>query len=898
MVGAERWEDYAERVGFTPKGRTYFQGMRNSDPSRRVQSRSNNANILFASRKRGESIQCESHTVELPFVFLTEHDPITLDFYDQPPAVKLSYEVEGRSRSHFATPDFFLIRKEEAGFVECKPHDKLVELAAKRPWMFHQDENGQWHCPPGERAAAELGFFFRVWTPNETNPVLIRNLKFLHDYLDADYPDLPDETRHRLKHFLASSEGISLLEATQQSPEFSFENLYVAIAKGHTFIDMETVSFTHPEKIRLFSNEASERAFRLASNPNVRSDQGVGISSALATGSEIAWKGEHFTVALLQDSNVTLVKNGKTVVLDLDTFNQQCKNGEIRAGEATKASESSEFVHEIMSRANRLELEEANRRYEILQNPESKAATVTPERTRRRWERRFEDAERLHGCGYIGLIPGYQKRGNRTQKYSADVVNLAESIIEQNYCNLKRSNKHQVYLRFRHECEQQGYEIPSNAWFAALINSRDKHATILSREGKRSAYQVEPIKSLRLEDIHGDYPFQVVYVDHTKIDLELICSKTGIGLGRAYLTLLVDGYSRRIAAFTLTFDPPSARTCQMLIRECVRRHNRLPSCVVVDGGGEFHSTYFETLMARYGCSIRKRPPAQSRAGTLVERCFGVLNTQFFYNLAGNTQVMKNVRTVTKSVNPKRHAVWPLERLDALLNEFCYSLYDERLHSTLGMSPRECWERGMEVAGDRLTRIVPYDDEFVMLTMPTTPRGVAKVQREGAKINYLYYSCQELRDTRVLGKKVPVRFDPFNLAEAYVYIGGRWVKCLSQHFDVFENRTFRELKLASEEMRQLKKQIADARVITAGALVDFFVAAENEEKLLRQRLKDLAQRNIQQQRVIGEPSETVNTDFSNCDESERETEIDSSNSTNGHFAPKDSDMEDFPELSTI
>jgi putative transposase len=88
------------------------------------------------------------------------------------------------------------------------------------------------------------------------------------------------------------------------------------------------------------------------------------------------------------------------------------------------------------------------------------------------------------------------------------------------------------------------------------------------------------------------------------------------------MTLLVDAFSRRILAMYLTFDPPSYRSCMMVLRDCVRRHARLPQFVVVDGGREFESTYFETLLARYECTKKTRPPAKARFGSLVERLFG------------------------------------------------------------------------------------------------------------------------------------------------------------------------------------------------------------------------------------------------------------------------------------
>ena len=49
---------------------------------------------------------------------------------------------------------------------------------------------------------------------------------------------------------------------------------------------------------------------------------------------------------------------------------------------------------------------------------------------------------------------------------------------------------------------------------------------------------------------------------------------------------------------------------------------------------------------------KTRPPAKSRFGSVIERMFGTTNTMFIHNLKGNTLIMKDVRQVTKSVNPK------------------------------------------------------------------------------------------------------------------------------------------------------------------------------------------------------------------------------------------------------
>ena len=171
-------------------------------------------------------------------------------------------------------------------------------------------------------------------------------------------------------------------------------------------------------------------------------------------------------------------------------------------------------------------------------------------------------------------------------------------------------------------------------------------------------------------------------------------------LGRPWLTLLTDAFSRRILALYLTFDPPSYRSCMMVLRECVRRHARLPQIVVVDGGRDFQSVYFETLLARYECTKKTRPAAKPRFGSVCERIFGTTNTQFIHNLKGNTQITRLVRQVTQSVDPKGQAVWSFEELHRRLAEYAYEIYDTLNHPILAKSPREAYETGIAATGQR------------------------------------------------------------------------------------------------------------------------------------------------------------------------------------------------------
>jgi putative transposase len=373
-------------------------------------------------------------------------------------------------------------------------------------------------------------------------------------------------------------------------------------------------------------------------------------------------------------------------------------------------------------------------------------------------------------------------------------------------------------------CKQHAVATPSYTSFCLAVRNSNKFKQTLKRQGPRAAYQHGPfhmeldLKTPR----HGDRPFEICHADHTQLDIELTDTAGGHNFGRPWMTLMIDAFSRRILAVHLDFEEPSYRSCMMVLRECVRRHNRLPQCLVVDWGPEFRSTYFEALMARYECTKKTRPPAMARFGSLVERAFGTTNTQFIYNLLGNTQITRNVRQVTKSVNPKGLAVWPLAPFMERLSEYLYEIYDTNVHPALGESPREAYDHGLQNGGFRLHRLIPYDRDFLIATLPSTSKGTAMVSPgRGVKINYIFYWCDAMDDPKIQRQRVPIRFDPFDLGTAYTFIGGQWIQCHSEHYRTFQGRSQKELLIASKELRAQNRDRGPQFQLTATKLGRLF-----------------------------------------------------------------------------
>ena len=835
------------QLNLSHQARAVVSLIQSSPPSRRVGSGGKNVPVIYTSRKMGITIQAESYKNELAGVYEMEHDPAVLAFYDQPPPIKLQYQAKnGRHVGVLHTPDYFVIRTDALGWEEWKTEEDLIQLAEKMPHRYVHDEDGTWSCPPGEQVAAPLGFYYRVRSSADIHWVFQRNLRFLSYYLRADTPSVRAPAKEEIVTLVTAHPGMTLDELLHCVEKATSDDIYILLATEQLYVDVYAAPLAERERVHLFGSEQVARAWATALIQNTCSDQGR-PPLLIEPGAPIVWDGRPCTILYQGQTTTTLLTEGRQPVeVSNAHFQALVIQGKLIGRTLSERRELNVQVRERMMRASTADLAEANRRYAIIQpvlEGRTPAVTTTPARTVRHWAARYREAAQTLGCGYVGLLPNWHQSGNRRSRLPEAVMTALNEFVEHEYETHKQKRKYEVYGELVNYCKSKGLmTIPSYKTFIAAVNRRPRYQQIQKRAGSRAAYQHEPMRweiSFTLPR-HGDRPFEIAHIDHSCLDIELVDSRTGHRVGKPWATFLTDAFSRRILAVYLTFDEPSYRSAMMVLRECVHRHNRLPELIVVDWGPEFRSIYFETLLARYECSKATRPKAKPRFGSVIERLFGTANTSFIHNLAGNTQVMKNVRQVTKSVDPREQALWTLGTLYARLRQWAYEVYDTREHPALGQTPEEAFNTGLLQSGLRPNRLIEYDDDFIRFTLPSTPKGSAKVQPNlGVKIHYLYYCARgdAFRDSEVEGTQVRVRYDPYDMGHAFACVKGRWVECISEHYARFKGRTEREMQLATEELRQRSRRHGQQFVCTAAKLAEFLASVEAEEVLLEQRKRD-------------------------------------------------------------
>lgn len=835
MLSDAQFRQWCQQLKLSLPAQEVIAQIRAVPPARHVRSRAGNVSGRYPSRKMGVTIQFESHRVELAAVYAMEHDPDVLEFYDQPPPLTLCYQApSGRNLRVVHTPDYFVLRGGRAGWEEWKPEEELVRLAAKSPNRYQRGEDGRWRCPPGEQVAGNAGLEYRVRSSAELDPVYQRNLVFLEDYLRSDRPIVTAEVSRFVRALVADAPGLTLLDLFRRAPGVSADEIYVLIATDGLALDLHRAPLADPGRVQLFLDATLLHHGAVVGPHSLTTQAGAGV----------IWDGRPWLIANAGETRLSLLAaDGTLIDLPLPRFEELVRSGMVTGLAEPRDGSLSPEARAYLAQASPASYAEANRRYQLIVPHLAGDQALRPgasARSVRRWVASYRAAEGIHGCGYIGLLPHWAERGNRTRKLPEATCGLMTEVIVSDYETLKQKNKVAAYAALARTGTARGVVVPSYKTFLREIGRRSGPEQTSRRQGQRAAYQQEPFywELTCATPRHGDRPFEICHIDHTELDLELISSQTGSNLGRPWVTFLVDAFSRRLLAFALAFDPPSYRSCLMVLRACVRRHGRFPQAIVVDGGPEFGSTYFETLLARYECTKKTRPGAEPRFGSVCERLFGTTNSRFIHNLIGNTQITREVRQVTRAVDPRGQAVWTLDALEARLTEWADDVYDTLDHPALGQSPRAAFAAGLAQSGARAHRLIPYDEDFRMATLPTTPKGTAKVQPGlGVKVRSLWYWADVFRDPEVGKTQVPVRYDPFDAGTVHAFVRGRWVTCISEHYAAFQGRSEREVMLATAEVRRRQQMHGRRFVVTARRLADFLASVEAEEALAMQRRRD-------------------------------------------------------------
>lgn len=842
MLNATELDAILRQHQVSSEGQRLVRTIRASDPSRRTRSGPRNVACRYPSKKMGLTIQAESHTNELAALYEWDHDEVTEEFYDQPPKIKLVYRAKnGRMVHPLHTPDFFVIRHDRIGWVECKTEEQLIKLSETQPERYQRDGEGNWWCPPGEAYAAQFGLTYRVRSSSENEWILLRNLVFLSDYMDSDCPEPTIEQRQLVDELFHVHPWMNLIDLVRADAKLPADVIYKMISDGGIYFPMRSQPLSELEYAVVYRDDVAAEAYRLQSQPLQTGFDSV-VPLDLEAGSNLLWAGTPWRIENVGGETVFLRNaNGHSSELRLEDLDRYIREGKISGLPEKIDPERERVAIDAVGGAGPEAMQAAVERHRLLFPDFGTSSTLSRcPRTIKHYRRKFREAEILHGNGLAGLFPQTHRRGNRCRKLDESVIKIMQDTIRELFMVPHRPTRKAVHGEVILRCQDAGLVPPSDKAFREEIKRIGKYELELKRSGKRAAYSFEEFY-WRLDQEtprHGERPFDIAHIDHTQLDIELGDRRYGKTLERPWLSIMMDTNCRDPLAYWISFDEPSYRSCMMLIKRCVQTHGRVPRVLVVDGGTEFDSVYFETLISRLHILKKSRAKSKSRFGSVLERFFGTNNTQLIHNLRGNTQATKTPRQCVPTHDPRKHAAWTLGSFTEAFGRWLDEVYRKDEHPALGVSPAEAFAVGMLDFGMRAHKRISYTRDFELLCMPSTAKGTARIDpTRGIKVNYLRYWCPEFRDVALHCKSVPVRFSPDDASRAFAYVQGRWTECRSELAEVFSRRSVKEVELITKELHAQNRKTGRKGAITAQRIAEFLRSADFQEKAQHQHWRD-------------------------------------------------------------
>ncbi len=384
----------------------------------------------------------------------------------------------------------------------------------------------------------------------------------------------------------------------------------------------------------------------------------------------------------------------------------------------------------------------------------------------------------LSGYKSTGTVTGLlsQKRGRKdgTVFIAEDIEKIIQDTIKNDYLIKERPSIKSVINKIKIKCLERNLALPSNNTIRNRINKTTQYEFFEKRNSKNL---VKDKFAPATKKYSADYPLQKVQIDHTRVDLHIVDDEHRTSIGRPWLTLAIDIYSRMIIGYYLSLDAPSGVSVGMCIVNAILQKNKLLNQfelntewnvwgkfdnMFTDNGADFRSFSVEQACLANGIHINFRPIGKKEYGGHIERLIGTTMTEV-HDIPGTTY--SNIKE-KMDYDSEGNACMTFDEFEKWLLIYITKIYQHNIHSSIKTSPYIKWKEGIfgtkDVAGIGYPQI---SGDIESLTIDFLPSIERTVQKNGVTIDGLTYFDQILR-TKIRG--YDISYNSGNLNPKYIF----------------------------------------------------------------------------------------------------------------------------------
>jgi len=749
------------------------------------------------SSKMGRLVALNGRNTASIVAYFLDRDPTIAAWWHQP--FEYQWKTVGPNGKATGTkrhePQFVVLRDDGFTVLDFAKDSELIARSEAGQDYELSPQDQSWRWLTAEREYTSLGLHYEVHSTSSIPCILHQNLRDLDRYQDDLY-QLSVGERDRLLGVFAR-EGILSIRDCVDAHEIPADAVRRALVEGLIVADLVHTHLVNADCL-VFRDPILLDGWLAA---QVRAP-----GLPLPTDEEIdekdmiLYRGKTYAVRLVDGDDVILQGIGDEM--------QIASLKELKALKAHATKGQAGSVLEPTVRLAYVNLTDAERelglaRLNLIEGKPQVRIQRPSERTLQRW-RGIANGETSRIRKIVAL--GRNRRpGNRSERFTKRHEVLVRWIVRKHYDRNPHSSKVSAYAAYRASLPYQEITEPMSEM--AFNHRVDLYSIRLNKYGKRAAYQRSNLSGVTQfnNSPHGVLPHQVVHVDHTEVDVDLICPD-GRNLNRAWLTLFWDASLKRARAMVLTFRKPNTDSILLGIRDYANRWKCLPKLIVVDGAAELKTANVRELETAYGIEVRTRKGSEGRSGSPIENRIGSRERESDQQMHGNTSHLKAARAYTGRISPKDDAEWTLPALYK-----AYELYFFEYLGKVYVDP--CWGKTPEAYEKEVRRYcgekdfiqVEYDFSLVILTAPIVPPRERLIQKQGVQANYAYYTNSAIRRLKP-GDVVSVRGEPHCANIVYVRIGGKWTIAVARDLRLFEGFTMYQAAIAMQQWRRQNRSL--------------------------------------------------------------------------------------------
>lgn len=392
-----------------------------------------------------------------------------------------------------------------------------------------------------------------------------------------------------------------------------------------------------------------------------------------------------------------------------------------------------------------------------------------------RWIKTYE------GRRLMSDLAPRRKGRSMPKRLDPAVEAVIESVIKDLYLSKQKVTGEEVILEVHRRCRTAKLSKPASSTVRDRLRAIDPKEKVLKREGWKAAH--DKFGRVKGEFPGADSPLAVVQIDHTLLDIIVLDEEMRLPIGRPWLTLAIDVFSRMVFGYHLSLDHPSAFAvglclCNGMLDKSAELE-RLgikgewpvwgkPRMIHSDNGKDFRSYLIQDTLDQHDVRYEFRPPKTPHYGGHIERLAGTLAKRISA-LPGATFSSPKQRGEYKS---ESEASMTLQELRRWLLKRIVGVYHNEVHEGIGFPPLAQWNEGI-VGSDRMRgRGLPEPiQDPRRLRLDFLPFIERTVQPEGIVWDKIWYRdpllSQWVRaDEGRRRRKFKVRRDPTDISKLY------------------------------------------------------------------------------------------------------------------------------------